>query len=42
MALRVIVENEFMDSGREMHPLPLPFLGVEMHEMLANSHAGNP
>jgi hypothetical protein len=37
----LIVENEFMDSGREMHPLPLPFL-VEMRERSANSHAGNP
>ena len=37
----LIVENEFTDSGREMHPLPLPFLGVEMHVRLANSHAAN-
>ncbi len=39
-AVLLIVEND-TDSGREMHPLPLPFLGVEMHERLANSHAGN-
>src|SRR5215211_6602594 len=37
----LIVGNEFMDRGREMHPLPLPFLGFEMQEGLANSYAGD-
>jgi hypothetical protein len=26
----LIVENEFTDSGREVHPLPLPFLGPSL------------
>jgi hypothetical protein len=30
----LIIENEFTDSGRELHPLPLPFLGPSLRSVV--------
>ena len=30
----LIVENEFTDNGREVHPLPLPFLGPSLRSVV--------
>ena len=45
MALRalLIVENEFTDSGREVHPLPLPLLGPSLRSVVGwDACAGRP
>jgi len=39
----LIVENEFTDSGREVHPLPLPFLGSSLRSVVGwDACAGRP
>jgi hypothetical protein len=39
----LIVENEFTDSGREVHPLPLPFLGPSLRSVVGwDACAGRP
>jgi hypothetical protein len=39
----LIVENEFTDSGREVHPLPLPFLGPSLGSVVGwDACAGRP
>ena len=39
----LIVENEFTDSGREVHPLPLPFLGPRLCSVVGwDAGAGRP
>jgi hypothetical protein len=39
----LIVENKFTDSGREVHPLPLPFLGPSLRSVVGwDACAGRP
>ncbi|HZM81654.1 MAG TPA: hypothetical protein VFC19_38525 [Candidatus Limnocylindrales bacterium] len=39
----LIVENEFADSGSEVHPLPLPFLGPSLRSVVGwDACAGRP
>jgi hypothetical protein len=39
----LIVENEFTDSGREVYPLPLPFLGPSLRSVVGwDACAGRP
>jgi hypothetical protein len=39
----LIIENEFTDSGRQVHPLPLPFLGPSLRSVVGRDGcAGRP
>ena len=39
----LVVENEFTDGGREVHPLPLPFLGPSFRSVVGwDACAGRP
>jgi hypothetical protein len=39
----LIIENEFTNSGREVHPLPLPFLGPSLRSVVGwDACAGRP